>query len=234
MNITEENTQITQIPQHDEVSGLSITLQIINFLPKGLENFFKNLTLLEIHSSELKEIKEHDLAPFKSLRALFLSNNSIHLIERDTFKHNLYLEVIWLNQNGIKYIDPYVFDHLINLRSLNLAGSAYELGHAKSPIQVHTMILHIREIFTFPAVLWADNQELTTELHKSKILLEVSAFFNVFLLLVILIISVVLIAKKFWRRNRVGHDNSKMESVNTSKSSFLFELRDRLQSVNYN
>jgi hypothetical protein len=226
------DTKVTKVIGSQTVNGLSIAYKTVKFFPQNLEKFFKNLTLLDLHSSHLTEVHSHDLEPLTQLQALMLSNNSIHVIERDTFKHNIYLEVLWLNENGIKFVDPFVFDHLMNLRSLNMHGSVCGLTYARSLIQVHAVIMELREIFSFPSVLWTDNQELTTDLHRNKILLEISAALNVLLIVVLLAILVAVLIRKICRNNRVGND-----SRNDSKTSFLFELpniRERLQSVNFN
>lgn len=231
--VTTETAEITGISGNQSVNGLSIVGQTVNFIPKNIEKFFPNLTILEVVSSELKELRPKDLEPFPKLRALFLSNNSIHIIERDSFKNNKNLEVIWLNNNGVKFIDPFVFDHLFVLRSLNLVGSASkDLGLVEYTDNVHNFILYMREVYSFPAALWKDNEELTNELHKTKIMLEVSAVINALLIFVIVVTILVVGARKVWKNNRVGCDDSR----NTSKSSYLFEMsniRERLNTINF-
>ncbi|CAG9811362.1 unnamed protein product [Chironomus riparius] len=228
--IIEENTKIDEVNKVEPVVGFSISYKTCHFFPQNIDKFFKNLTILEIHSTDLQEIKQHDLKPFTKLKGLFLSNNSIHIIEKNIFKFNPDLQVIWLNMNPLKYMNPNVFDHLIGIKSLNFVGGVYSMGYALTPETVPMTILHMKEIFSFPSVLWTDNQELTNELHKAKLLFEISAVFNVLMILVLLWMFASWIVVKCKRNNRVGHDESK-----TSFSFFeMSSIRERLQTCNFN
>jgi hypothetical protein len=139
--------------------------------------------------------------------------------------------------NPLKYMDPNIFDHLTGLTSLNFVGGVYSLGYALTPGSVPMTITHMKEIFNFPSVLWTDNQELTSELHIARTLFEISAVLNILMILGFLWIFVSWIVVKCKRHNRVGHDNSKNDSRNDSKTSFSFfemsSIRERLQTCNF-
>ena len=232
--IFQENTKIDKVNKVEPVVGFSITYKTCHYFPQNIDKFFNNLTILEIHSSDLQEVRQHDLKPFTKLKGLFLSNNSIHILEKNIFKYNEDLQVVWLNMNPLKYMDPNIFDHLTGIKSLNFVGGVYSMGYALTSETVPMTILHMKEIFSFPSILWTDNQELTNELHKAKVLFEISAVLNVLMLLGFLWMFVSWIVVKWKRRNRVGHDNSKDDS----KTSFSFfemsSIRERLQTCNFN
>ncbi|KAG5668493.1 hypothetical protein PVAND_016432 [Polypedilum vanderplanki] len=234
--IIHPNTKITQVieQKHEinktqaDVNGLLISHKTVQYFPHGLENFFKNLTVIQIQSCDLKEIKKEDLRPLRKLKALYLPSNLIHLIEKDTFMYNLNLEVIWLNQNNIKYIDPNVFDHLNQLISLNLLGSVHDLGRASTQIEVQKVVTNVKEIFGFASVLWEDNQELTTEVAHYKTFFEISLVFNLLVLFGFVAYGSIKIAKKYRRSNKI-HDESKISTLTE-----LYEFQSRFRNANFN
>ncbi|KAL7048075.1 hypothetical protein ACKWTF_003202 [Chironomus riparius] len=101
---------------NNDVSSLRAHAKTINYFPQGLENFFKNLKVISIDKCQLKEIHQADLKPFTKLVELILHHNQIVVLEEGLFDYNLELELIWLNYNKIKQIDPNVFDKLNKFR----------------------------------------------------------------------------------------------------------------------
>ena len=90
----------------------------INYFPRGLNKFFKNLKAIQIYNNVLKEIHQRDLKDFPKLMGLSLRTNNLEILEENLFEFNPNLEFIDLWSNKITHIDPHVFSNLIKLHSL--------------------------------------------------------------------------------------------------------------------
>jgi len=121
--ITLESAQISSISgthSHskidDDVGVFWASSIIINFFPKDLLKFFKNLKGIIIYSCQLKEIHQADLKPFVNLISIRLQTNSIEIIEEGLFDYNPHLELVEFNEPNIIHIDANVFDNLSQLK----------------------------------------------------------------------------------------------------------------------
>lgn len=92
----------------------------IHYIPRGIADFFKNLKLLAILNSNLKEIRQIDLKGFPDLRGLWLPYNEIEVIEWHLFDFNPKLTEIILMENRIKIIISNAFDAVTQLGQLDL------------------------------------------------------------------------------------------------------------------
>ena len=92
----------------------------INYFPRGINKFFKNLKSITIANSGLKEIHQSDLKDFPKLVGLWLNGNNLEIIEENLFEFNPNLKAIILGSNQISHIDPKVFNKLIKFDSLYL------------------------------------------------------------------------------------------------------------------
>jgi len=120
--ITKESAEINLIigthensKSNDDVIGFDAREKTINFFPKGLDKFFKNLKLIYINTCQLKEIYQSDLKVFPNLVYFGLFDNDIEVIEEGLFDFNPNLEAVGFSEAKIIYIDPNVFDHLTKL-----------------------------------------------------------------------------------------------------------------------
>lgn len=104
----------------NHVTEFLITRKTVNYFPKNLGAFFKNLKIVEINVCHLKEIHQSDLIGLNKLEALDLSSNDLKIIELGLFDNNLELQSIKLDDNKLIHIDPDVFDNLPKLEKLNL------------------------------------------------------------------------------------------------------------------
>ncbi|XP_070497791.1 leucine-rich repeat-containing protein 15-like [Chironomus tepperi] len=91
----------------------------IQYFPRGIDKFFKNIKLIDINKGHIKEIHQADLKVFPKLESLDLCANDIQVIEAGTFDFNINLKVIWLSSK-IVHIESNVFTNLSSLSYLYL------------------------------------------------------------------------------------------------------------------
>lgn len=93
----------------------------MNYFPRGLTKFFKNIQNVVIYHANLKEISKKDLEQFgNKIRYLYLAYNDIEIIEGDLFEFSWNLLGINFSYNKLKHIDPEVFDGLNVIHTLDL------------------------------------------------------------------------------------------------------------------
>jgi len=114
------------------------------YMPRGLENFFSDLILIDIYQVGLSEIHQEDMQPFHNLRFLSLSGNKLKHLEDNLFINNPKLEVILLFKNQIKSVGT-VFRNLINLRWVSFDNNECFSGSEKNKIQIGNLIRSIYE-----------------------------------------------------------------------------------------
>ncbi|CAG9798743.1 unnamed protein product [Chironomus riparius] len=106
--------------EKDETTGFRIYNKTTQYFPRGLENVFENLKVIEISHGHLRDIRREDLHPFGLLEVLYLYANDIEILEEGVFENNINLKFITLSQNRIIHIDQNVFDNLNQLIHLYL------------------------------------------------------------------------------------------------------------------
>jgi len=120
--LTEESAQISNVSRthdsktNDDVLNFHAQDKTIQFFPKDLSKFFKNLKKITMVKCQLKEIHQSDLKDFPNLIYIDMFGNKIEVIEEGLFDYNANLEVISISNNKLIHIDPNVFDHLNKLR----------------------------------------------------------------------------------------------------------------------
>jgi hypothetical protein len=93
----------------------------VNYFPRGLTKFFKNLEIVYIYNGNLQEVSKNDLKEFgENLKKLLLDHNEIRVIEGDLFEFSPNLNDIDLRSNKIVHIDLEAFDKLDELKSLHM------------------------------------------------------------------------------------------------------------------
>ena len=102
----------------DKIQGFFSNNNKINYFPRGIDEFFKNIIMIYIEFGRLKEIKQADLKPFVKLEELSLGNNDIHVLEYGLFEFNPNLKLISFYNSPIFHIDSNVFNNLEELSNL--------------------------------------------------------------------------------------------------------------------
>jgi len=125
--ITEESAEISGVSgihqgsrSNGDVLGFHASYKTMQFFPKGLDKFFKNIKEIGIRQCQLKEIHQSDLKGFPYLVDFELDDNAIEVIEEGLFDFNPDLESVEFFESGIIHIDPNVFDHLNKLSNFFL------------------------------------------------------------------------------------------------------------------
>ncbi|KAG5676472.1 hypothetical protein PVAND_006304 [Polypedilum vanderplanki] len=89
----------------------------IKYFPKYLNHFLPFLRKIFIEKA-LLEVHKEDLEQFLNLEELYLSNNQIQVLKKDLFIYNNKLEILFISDNKIFYVDSKVFDNLKKLKFL--------------------------------------------------------------------------------------------------------------------
>ncbi|KAL7011235.1 hypothetical protein ACKWTF_014177 [Chironomus riparius] len=99
----------------DTIKGFIAEDMNMFYIPRGIENFIKKLSLLRVKNCGLRKVTRENLEKFDKLFHLDLSFNHIEILERDLFSANKFLQTIILNSNRIQVVEENVFNFLILL-----------------------------------------------------------------------------------------------------------------------
>lgn len=115
---------------NDDVKFLQSSGKTVNFFPKELEKFFKNLETIWLNGAKLKEISSEDLKVFTKLKRFSIGYNEVEVIEADLFKFNGNLEWIDLESNKIKHVENGAITGLKTLKEFYFNGNPCHSGGA--------------------------------------------------------------------------------------------------------
>jgi Leucine-rich repeat (LRR) protein len=117
----------------------------IQFFPRNLHEIFKNLELILIMRSQLKEIHQKDLKHFPNLEFLCLDFNEIEVIDANLFASNPNLIFISLSFNKIQHVGPESFHKLKKLNYLLMnSNSCIDMYAENDLIEVKHVIKHTK------------------------------------------------------------------------------------------
>jgi Leucine-rich repeat (LRR) protein len=108
---------------NDDVTALWAWAKGIEYFPKGLEKFFKNLKVIAIYFGRLKQISQADLKPHKNLVYIQFEDNDIEIFEDDLFSNHPNMSVVWLPRNKIVHVGKNVFNNMNKITYLGLASN---------------------------------------------------------------------------------------------------------------
>lgn len=108
---------------HDDVTALNIENQVCHFMPRGFEEFFKNVQGLQFRKSFLKAISKEDLKPFPMLKGIWIRENKLTALKPNLFEFNSKLRCINFNGNRIRSIAPGILDPIDDLEELYLSNN---------------------------------------------------------------------------------------------------------------
>lgn len=119
LKIHEENVTITK-PDEAIMYGFVAENMEIYYLPQGIEKIFPILKVLIILNCKLRKITTENLEKLTHLKVLDLSWNEIEFLEPKLFQFNNDLRAIFMSNNKIKIIDSSTFRNMPNLVKLDL------------------------------------------------------------------------------------------------------------------
>lgn len=118
----------------DEIISFAIESSYqLQFIPRGIDNYFFNLKVLIVMYTGLTTVRQSDFKPLRQLENLYLRfNKQLESIEKDLFKFNRKIRFINLDGNRIATVAYDVFLPLTKLEELNFSFNAcynsYALG----------------------------------------------------------------------------------------------------------
>lgn len=117
----------------DQVSGLMIFKETVNYMPKFRDSLAQRLEGLHINKCHLKLIVKEDLKQFPLLRGLSLPDNDLEKLDSDLFDFTPLLEVADFSRNNLKFIGANLLDSLVKIRFVDFSGADCIRRNAQSP-----------------------------------------------------------------------------------------------------
>lgn len=108
----------------NEVKAMIVVSQVLQYIPKGLGETFKNLEVLHILSSELKEITKEDLKQFPNLKSLWVNDCNLVHLESGLLQFNPKLKEVRFQYNEIISIAADIFEPLKDLEKADLGANS--------------------------------------------------------------------------------------------------------------
>lgn len=105
-----------------DVLGFSLLRRDMNFVPKGIVNFFPNLQALAFPFSNLFYVSAADL-PFPDLLHFRVWSNQIYYLDSDLFRNNPKLRLIDFDRNSLQSVGPDLLTNLKDLRSVDFSNN---------------------------------------------------------------------------------------------------------------
>lgn len=116
--VTVQNEKHHVDKTNDDVIAFSSVNKTTLYFPRGLEKFFKNLQAIYLEHGRLQEVHQRDFSPYSDLKALYLGNNDIQVLEDGLFDFNVNLEFVSFWGSKIIHIDEGAFKNLQKLSHL--------------------------------------------------------------------------------------------------------------------
>lgn len=124
-----QNNRITSVNDYvfvhtKNLTNLDLSNNQITRVQAFAFNSLENLVDLSLSNNKIATLDDKTFHPLISLKWIWLDHNRLSMIHSDLFlKVNQQLHGIFLNDNAIYMISPYVFDNPAKLRFLMLAGN---------------------------------------------------------------------------------------------------------------
>jgi Leucine-rich repeat (LRR) protein len=150
LSVTSPDIEITSVrgghmsdKNDDSVKAFIADDKYIQYIPRNLAKFFKNLLAIKINRGYLVELSPEVFAEMPQLRYLDFDKNSIEILETDLFKFNPRLQRIWLEKNKIKGIDGQLFDGMTALDDVDLSENKCAQKRYNGRITISSLVMQV-------------------------------------------------------------------------------------------
>jgi len=104
---------------NDDVLAFHAYNKVIEYFPKGLERFFKNLKAIRMLNGKFKQISQSDIKPFPSLVYLDANSNNIEILEDGLFDNHPNMQLVWFGGNKIFHVGKNIFNNMNKITYLS-------------------------------------------------------------------------------------------------------------------
>jgi hypothetical protein len=124
---------------NDQVLGMWIRDQSVDFIPRDITKHFKNIHSIAIGRTKLKSITKEDLRQFPSLRLLHLESNPIEVLDGDLLTFIPKVERVNIFHSKITYVGSDLFSNSKSLNYVSLAGNTCINEDATTPSAIEDL-----------------------------------------------------------------------------------------------
>lgn len=116
--------------ENENVLGLTIVSQSMEFFPTNIEEFFPNIEAIDFSNNSISSVSNNNLIPFANLWHLSLAKNRISTLDSKLFFGSNSLRNLFLQENSITSLDSNLFVGLHSQIFINLSNNTIKhVGH---------------------------------------------------------------------------------------------------------
>ena len=168
---------------YKEIEGLNLNHErSVKFIPENIAELFPELIVYDARCCSIHTLMEKDFKGLTKLEAIFLMDNEIELIDRDSFKDLTNLRKLDLAINKLKFIEPKLFQSLSKCNHLTLMYNEIEALDENifdKMVNVLDIYLTNNKLSVIPENLFKNNLKLVRiELKANQIQVISSSMFD--------------------------------------------------------
>lgn len=142
-NITSVTGAHTGQNTNDQVLSLYIYPMHSECMPRFAQLFFRNIKIIYLRESFLRELHGDDLLGLILLEELYLAANIIETVPANFFDHTPNIRMVALHENRIKHFEASFFPQLAQLNGFNINSNvciSFNAGNARALRQLHGLL----------------------------------------------------------------------------------------------
>lgn len=105
---------------HQNVTGLFVDTDPIDFIPGGIGQFFENIDYIYFRHTPIRSLTKEDLKPFPKLKIFGIAGGQLATLSGDVLAYLPDLVHMSASNNSITNIGPGLFQHLPELHTIHL------------------------------------------------------------------------------------------------------------------
>jgi len=119
------NNDVTEGATNNDVSGVYIyhSPKLVQFTAASVSNEFKNVIVLKIAATQLKEISSNPIKWLENLIEFRINDSPLQTLPGDLFENTPKLEYVSFRSNRIKYIGKDLMRPLDNIKFIDFRGN---------------------------------------------------------------------------------------------------------------